>query len=157
MEKYNTTYTSGWDTEGISGFVRFTSAYCWMYSQSRAITLLPLCYPLFFRLLVWGLITAIWRMYANQFQLLIEGTLLIRKGYGTNNNWQQAWGHFLYWTLFVKWLLTWTNLSLDFLDWSQTLKSIIHVDFIAYLRIFGIFLKTPSPGAMWLLKSLSFH
>jgi len=134
--------------------VRLTSGYCWMYTQPPAITLLSLCYPLFFRLLVWGLITAIWRMYANQFELLIQGTLLIRKGYGTNNNWQQAWGHFLHWTPFVKWRLTWTNLSLDFLDWSQTLKNIINVDFIALLKICGVFLKIPTPGSMWLFKSL---
>lgn len=148
MEKYNTTHTSGWDAKGLSGFVKFTPGYCWMYSQPPATPLLSLCCPLFFRLLVWGLITAIWRMYANQFQLLIEGTLLIRKGYGTNNNWQQAWGHFLYWTPFVKWLLSWTNLSLDFLDLRQTLKNFINVDFIAHLRIFGTFLKTPTPGAI---------
>lgn len=124
----------------MSGLVRFPSGYCWMQSQSPAIHLLPLCYPLFFRLLLWGLITAIWRMYANQFQPLIEGTLLIRKGYGTNNNWQ-VWGLFLYGTPFIKWLLPLTNLSLGFLDRRQTLKIIMHVDTIAHLRIVVIFLK----------------
>lgn len=155
MEKYNKTRTGGWEARGMSEFVRLVSGRCWMYSQSPAIPLLPLCHPLFFRLLLWGLITAIWRMYANQFQLLIEGTLLIRRGYGTNNNWQ-VWGPFLYGTPFIQWLLSWTKLSLDFLDRRQTLKIIMHVDTIAHLKIFGIFLKAPTAEAMWLFKCHTF-
>lgn len=152
MEKYNKTHTGGWDAEGTSGFVRFMSGCCWMYSQSPAIPLIPLCHPLFFRLLLWGLITAIWRMYANQFQLLIEGMLLIRKGYGTNNNWQ-VWGLFLYGTPFIQWLLSWTNLPLDFLDRRQTLRIMVHVDTIAHLKLLDSFLKASTAEAMWLFQS----
>lgn len=156
MEKCNKTHTGGWDAKGMPGFVMFVPGCCWMYSQSPAIPLLPLCHPLFFRLLLWGLITAIWRMYANQFQLLIEGTLLIRKGYGTNNNWQ-VWGLFLYGTPFIQWLLSWPNLSLDFLDRRQTLRIIMHVDTIACVKLLGIFLKAPTAEAMWLFKNHSFR
>lgn len=156
MGKYNKTHTGGWDAKGMSGFVRFISGYYWVYSQSPARPLLPLCHPLFSRLLPWGLITAIWRMCANQFQLLIEGTLLIRKGYGTNNN-RQVWGLFLNGTPFIQWLLSWINLSLDFLNRRQTLRIIMHVDTTAHLKLLGIFLKAPTAEAMWLFKSLIFH
>lgn len=49
-----------------------------------------------------------------------------------------------------KFIIRFSGLEPDF-------EKIINVDFIAHLRMFDIFLKTPTPGAMWLFKSLSFH